>query len=314
MKIVFVEPLGVNEVLLQKTKDHFERSGNEFVYYTGRNESPDEIVRRAEDADVLTISNIPVTSGIIERCKNLKLINVAFTGVDHIDLDACKKYGISVCNASGYATIAVMELTMGVTLSLLRNIPKMDSETRELKGRNNYLGTELYGKTVGVVGTGAIGLSVAQMFFNFGCKIIAYSRTKKPLGFISYLPLDEVFSGADIISLHLPATKETVGLIGIELLSKMKPEAVIINTARGQIIDYNVLANLLKDGKIAGAGIDVYEMEPPLPEDHPILSAPNTVLLPHIGYATKEAMIKRLDIVRDNIDSFINGNLQNKII
>ncbi len=314
MKIVFVEPLGLSEDLLIEAKEYFENSGNEFIYYTDRKESPDELIGRIGDADIVTVSNIFITSEIIKKCKNIKLINVAFTGVDHIDLDACKERGIAVCNASGYATEAVTELTIGLALSLLRNIPQMDDRTRKLNSRNNYLGTELYGKTVGIVGTGKIGLSVAKMFFNFGCKISAYSTTQKPLEFISYHTLDELFSKSDIISLHLPATKKTIGLINMELLSKMKPSSVIINTARGQIIDCHSLSRLLKEKKIAGAALDVYETELPLQENHPIFSAPNTILLPHVGYATKEAMMKRLIIVKENINSFINGNLKNRIV
>jgi len=314
MKIVFVEPLGLNEDLLLETKKYFDNLGLNLVYYKDRKENGEEIINRVGDADIMTVSNIPITEEIIKSCKNLKLINVAFTGIDHIDLEACKKYGISVCNAAGYSTIAVMELTVGLTLSLLRNISIMDCETRKLQGRGNYLGTELYGKTVGIVGTGAIGMYVANIFLNFGCNILAYNRSGKNVGFVKYVSLDELFRKSDIISLHLPATFETKSIIDRDLLSKMKSSAIIINTARGQIIDYYALSELLKENRIAGAGIDVYETEPPLPEDHPLFSAPNTILLPHVGYATKEAMIKRLDIVKSNILSFLDGNLINRIV
>jgi D-3-phosphoglycerate dehydrogenase len=314
MKIVFVESIGVSERLLTETKQYFEEAGHDFEYYPSRTENADEIIRRVGDAEIMTVSNIPITKKIIKACKNLKLINVAFTGVDHIDLKACSERNISVCNASGYATIAVTELTLGLALGLLRNIPEMNFQTRNLKGRDNYLGTEMFGKTVGVVGTGAIGISVAQMFFNFGCNILAYSKTKKPLYFVKYVSLKDIFSKSDIISLHIPLNSETKNLINEDLLSLMKPTAILINTARGQIINYDALSKMLKENRIAGAAIDVYETEPPIPEKHPILSAPNTVLLPHLGYATEEAMLKRLNIVIKNIESFFEDNLQNKII
>jgi D-3-phosphoglycerate dehydrogenase len=242
------------------------------------------------------------------------LINVAFTGVDHIDLEACRNRKIAVCNAAGYSTTAVSELTIGLAISLLRNIPAMDIQTRIPAGRDNYLGTELNGKTVGIVGTGQIGMATAKLFSAFGCKIIAWSRTERNSDFIKYVSLDELFRCSDIISLHIPSTVETAKLINEELLSKMKTSSVIINTARGQVIDYLALTKMLISGKIAGAAIDIYETEPPISDSHPLLSAPNTILLPHIAYATKEAMLKRFEIAKSNIEFFLNGKVQNRIL
>jgi D-3-phosphoglycerate dehydrogenase len=242
------------------------------------------------------------------------LINVAFTGVDHIDLEACRNRKIAVCNAAGYSTTAVSELTIGLAVSLLRNILVMDTQTRIPAGRNNYNGTELKGKTVGIVGTGQIGMTTAKLFSAFGCKIIAWSRTQRESDFIKYVSLDELFRCSDIISLHIPSTEETAKLINEELLSEMKTSSVIINTARGQVIDYLALSQMLISGRIAGAAIDIYETEPPIPENHPLLSAPNTILLPHIAYATKEAMLKRFEIAKSNIEFFLNGKVQNRIL
>jgi len=314
MKIVFAEPLGVSEELLKNAKVHFESLRHEFIYFLERDDSAQEIINRAKDADILTLSNIHVGSEIIENCPKLKFINVAFTGTDHIDIDLCRKKGINVCNAAGYSTVAVSETVLGLALSLLRKIPEMDSKTRIPADRSGFLGTELNSKIVGIVGTGAIGTATAKLFNAFGCKVIAWSRTKKQLDFINYVELDELFGLSDIISLHIPAIDETENLINKTLLSKMKPNAVIINTARARIIDYHALAELLKSNKIAGAAIDIYEKEPPLSKDHPLLSAPNTVLVPHIAYATKEAMLKRFDIAVSNIDWFFKGEIKNKIV
>ncbi|HOZ30973.1 MAG TPA: NAD(P)-dependent oxidoreductase [Bacteroidales bacterium] len=314
MKIVFVESLGVSEELLKKAKSHFESQAHEFVYFLDRKDSAEEIINRAKDADILTLSNISVGKEIIENCPQLKLINVAFTGTDHIDTSLCRKEGINVSNAAGYSTVAVSEMALGLAISLLRNIPAMDAKTRIPADRVGFLGMELNSKTVGIVGTGAIGMATAKLFAAFGCKIIAWSRTMKNIDFISYVGLDELFESSDIISLHIPANAETKNLVNAKMLSKMKSSAVIINTARGQVVDYQALADLLKDKKIAGAGIDIYETEPPLPDNHPLLSAPNTVLVPHIAYATKEAMLKRFDIAISNIDWFLKGEIKNKIV
>ncbi|MBO4615315.1 MAG: hydroxyacid dehydrogenase [Bacteroidales bacterium] len=314
MKIVQVESLGVSKQELEDAKQEFEKLGHQYIYYTDIPKGEDELIARMKEADIVNISNIKLSARAIESCPNLKYLNVAFTGVDHVDLECCKSHGIKVSNAAGYSTEAVSELAVGLAVALMRNFSQMDGNTRKLGNRNNFLGTELYGKTVGIVGTGAIGLATARIFKAFGCKIIAYSRTKKDIEGITYTTLDELFAKSDIISLHIPANAQTKGLISKDLLSKMKSTAIIINTARGPVMDNAALAELLKNGKIAGAGIDVYETEPPLPENHPLLSAPNTILLPHVGYASKEAMQKRFVIVKSNLHSYLQGKQKNVIL
>lgn len=314
MKIVQVESLGVSIQELEDAKQEFEKLGHQYIYYTDIPKSEDELIARMKNADIVNISNIKLTARAIESCPNLKYLNVAFTGTDHVDIECCKKHGIKVSNAAGYSTEAVSELAAGLAIALMRNFSQMDSNTRKLGNRNNYLGTELCGKTVGIVGTGAIGLATARIFKAFGCKIIAYSRTQKNIDGITYTTLDELFAKSDIISLHIPANPQTKGLISKDLLAKMKETAIIINTARGPVMDNAALAELLKTGKIAGAGIDVYETEPPLPENHPLLSAPNTILLPHVGYASKEAMQKRFVIVKSNLRSYLEGRQENVIL
>lgn len=314
MKIVQVESLGVSKQELEEAKLEFEKLGHQYIYYSDIPKNEDELIARMKDADIVNISNIKLTAKAIESCPNLKYLNVAFTGVDHVDLECCKKHGIKVSNAAGYSTEAVSELAVGLAVALMRNFSQMDGNTRKLGNRNNFLGTELCGKTIGIVGTGAIGLATARIFKAFGCKILAYSRTQKNIDGITYTTLDELFAKSDIISLHIPANAQTKGLISKDLLTKMKETAIIINTARGPVMDNAALAELLKAGKIAGAGIDVYETEPPLPENHPLLSAPNTILLPHVGYASKEAMLKRFVIVKANLHSYLEGRQENVIL
>lgn len=314
MKIVQVESLGVSIEELELAKQEIEALGHEFVYYTNQPQDENELIERMQDADIVNISNIKVSSSVIEKCRKLQYLNIAFTGVDHVDLEACRRQNIKVSNAAGYSTEAVSELAIGLAINVLRNVKQMDNNTHDLLSRNNFLGVELNGKTVGIVGTGSIGIATARLFNAFGCKVIAHSRTEKNIDFIKYVSLSDLFEQADIISLHIPANPTTNKLINRELMQKMKSTAIIINTARGTIIDNQALADLLNSGQIAGAGIDVYETEPPLKVEHPLLSAKNAIIVPHIGYATKEAMQKRFVIIKNNILSYLSGKQENIII
>ncbi len=314
MKIVFAEPLGVKTEILEQIKQDFESLGHEFTFYSDRKESEYDIIERAKDADILTVSNIPITKNIIEACENLKLINVAFTGYDHIDLEACKKNNISVCNASGYSTTAVAELCIGMCIALLRKIVPLELTTRECKDRAGFNGIELSGKTVGIVGMGAIGTKTAKLFQAFGCNVLAWSRTAKKIDGINFVSLENLLSNSDIISLHIPANSETKDFINKETLNLINQNAVIINTARGQIVNTCDVLEALKSGKLAAYATDVYETEPPLISNHPLFDAPNTLLLPHIAYASKESMQNRIQIVKRNIESFLEGKLQNRVL
>ena len=164
----------------------------------------------------------------------------------------------------------------------------------------------------GIIGTGAIGRRVADIASAFGADVYGYSRSRKAAS-ITYTDLDTLLSTCDIISVHLPLTSETRGLLSREKLSLMKPGAILINTARGGVIDNADLADLLWEGKIAGAGIDVFDGEPPLAKDNPLLSAPNTVLTPHVGFFTEEAMARRAVIVMDNLRAYLKGEQENVI-
>ena len=309
MKISVVEPLGIGKEQFETLRAEFETKNCVFEYYMDRNENPDTIAQRIGDADIVVISNIRLSAETMAKCPNIKMLSVAFTGLDHIDLDYCRAKNIEVFNASGYSTVAVSELAIGLMLDVYRKITEMDANTRQLGSRGMFLGRELHGKTVGVVGTGAIGIQTINLLKAFGCKVLAYSRTQrsevKALG-VEYVSLEHLMANSDIVTLHVPATKDTAQMINAEMISLMKPSAILINTARGAVVDNTALAHALKDGKIAGAGIDVYETEPPLPENHPLLSAPNAVLLPHIAYATREAFDIRADIVMNNIHKWLD--------
>ena len=304
MKIVAVEPIGISAERAEVIRQYLANNGHEFVWYADRKEDAETLVERMKDAEVVIISNIPLREEVLSQCPKLQFLNVAFTGLDHIDLDYCKAHDILVKNASGYATEAVAELAIGLMIDVLRKITCLDGSIRQGGVRGAFLGRELRGKTVGIVGTGAIGIRTVELLKAFGCRVIAWSRTHKPevlnLG-VAYVTLEGLMRDSDIISLHVPLTSETKHLINKEMLALCKPTAILINTARGNVVDMDALAECLRDGKIAGAGIDVYEKEPPLPADHPLLNAPNCVLVPHVGYATREAFDDRIEIILGNL-------------
>lgn len=305
MKIVAVEPIGISAERAQEIKQDLAGKGHEFVWFSDRKEDSATLVERMKDAEAVIISNIPLRADVLSQCPKLQFLDVAFTGLDHIDLEYCETHGITVKNASGYATEAVAELAVGLMIDVLRKITFLDGSIRQGGVRGAFLGRELRGKTVGIVGTGAIGLRTAELLKAFGCKVIAWSRTHKPemmnLG-CAYVTLEALMRDSDIVSLHVPLTAETKHLISKDLLALCKPTAILVNTARGNVVDMEALAECLRDGKIAGAGIDVYEKEPPLPQDHPLVQSPNCVLVPHVGYATREAFDIRIDIILRNLE------------
>ena len=310
MKMVIIEPLGVaDEKLLEMGA--YLKDRMELVYYNTRTTDPAELIKRGKDADIIVVSNLPLGADVIGSCRNLKLISVAFTGIDHIAMEICRERGITVCNCAGYSTCAVADLVFGMLITLYRNVIPCDQACREGRTKDGLIGFELAGKQFGVVGTGAIGLRVAAIAAAFGCDVYAYSRTRKEIPGVRYVELDTLLKTCDIISLHTPLNEETRGLINAERLGLMKPTAVLINTARGPVVDSQALAAALKSGTIAGACIDVFEQEPPIAVDHPLLTAPNTVVAPHIAFATKEALIKRAVTVFENVDNYLNGQPQN---
>lgn len=315
MKIVLLESLGISQELLDSYVKPLREQGHEFVAYE-RNDDPAVQIEEAKDADILIIANMPLKGEVINACPNLKYINVAFTGVDHVDLEAAKAKGVKVSNASGYSTVAVAELTIAMILDLLRYVPQVDAACRAGGTKAGFIGAELEGKTVGLIGTGAIGHRVAELVHAFGAKVIAYNgfSHKADTELIKYVPLKELMEQSDIVSLHCPVTDQSRGMINAETLSYMKPTAFLVNEARGPVVDSQALADALNSGKIAGAGIDVFENEPPLDTNHPLLHSKNTIVTPHVAFATKESMEKRAVIVFDNIDAYMAGNQKNVIL
>lgn len=311
MKLVIIEPLGVNdEKLLSMAKDMLP-ADLEIVYYNTRVTDTETLIERGHDADIIAVSNLPMNADVINGCKNLKMLSVAFTGVDHIAMDACKANGVLVSNCAGYSTAAVADLVFGMIIALYRNMIPCNDVVRKEGTKDGLVGFELEGKKFGVIGTGAIGLRTAAIANAFGCQVLAYSRTKKDIPGITYVDMDTLLSSCDIVSLHTPLNSDTRGLIGKEELAKMKPSAILINTSRGPVVDSAALADALNNGRLAGAGIDVFEAEPPIVKDHPLLTAKNVIATPHVAFATKEALEKRAIIVFDNVDKWLKGTPQN---
>ena len=311
MKLVIIEPLGVEQKKLLSMAAKQLPESVEVVYYDTRVTDTETLIERGKDADIIAVSNLPLNADVINGCKNLKMLSVAFTGIDHIAMDACRKNGILVSNCAGYSTAAVADLVFGLLISLYRNIPACNEVVRREGTKDGLVGFELEGKKFGVVGTGAIGLRVAAIAQAFGCEVLAFSRTKKDVPDITYTDLDTLLSQCDIVSLHTPLNDSTRGLIGKEQLTLMKKNAVLINTARGPVVDSQALAEALNEERIAGACIDVFETEPPVKKEHPLLNAKHVIATPHAAFATKEALVKRAVIVFDNITAWLDGSPQN---
>lgn len=308
MNIVCVESLGISQARFEDLKEHYVSMGHSFTYYMDRNEEEASLVERMHEADVVVVSNIKLSAQVLSQCPKLKYLSVAFTGLDHIDLNYCKEHAIKVQNAAGYSTTAVSELAVGMMLDLLRNIVTLNEKIRQGGSRGTFLGRELRGKTVGVVGTGAIGTETARLLLAFGCKVIAWSRTARSevqkMG-VEYVEFKELLKQSDIVSLHVPLNDETRGLIGEKELALMKPTALLVNTARGPVCDIAAVGKALVEGRIAGAAFDVFEKEPPLPIDHLLLSTNRCLTTPHVAFATEESFAARADIVFSHVDDWL---------
>ena len=313
MKISLIDPLEVKESYIKEQKEKLEKLGHEFTYYEESAKDDEEKIKRLKEQDIAIITNKPVSRKVIENT-NLELIDVAFTGVDHVDLDACKENNIKVLNASGYSDDSVAELVIGLAIGVLRKFDKNNENIFEGKA-NPLIGSLIKGKTFGVIGTGNIGKKLIELLQVFGCDIIAYSRTEKEeiknLG-VEYVDLETLLKKSDIVSLHIPNNKETKHFLSKDELDLMKEGAVLINCARGAVIDNDYLAKLLNEDKLR-AGIDVFDMEPPLPEDYPLRNAKNVILTNHVAFYTEEAMQIRAEIVFDNLYSYLDGEVKNEI-
>jgi D-lactate dehydrogenase len=297
-----------------KTVSKLRELGNEGFKIVFKKETVEKVdLAKYRDFEILSVFVFSkVDRRVIESLPNLKLIVTRSSGFDHIDIQAAGERGIVVSNVPGYGSMPVAEHVFALLLAVLRKVLKADSAVRASKWLSPELqGRLVNGKTFGVIGTGAIGESVARIAKAFGAKVIAYDVVKKPVleaeGVLKYVSLEEVLEKSDIISLHIPLTKETYHMINRCSIAKMKKGAILINTSRGQIIDQEALVEALRTGKLAGAGLDVFEKEPPNPDD-PILRLENVVLTPHVAWYTTEAEDYILQSTIDSIRAFVKGS------
>ena len=274
------------------------------------------VIEDTKSADAVIIANMPYKNEVIEAADQLKFIDVAFTGVDHVGLAAAKEKNIAVSNASGYSNEAVAELAMGMVLSLYRRMREVEARCRDNKTKDGLVGYEVKGKTVGIVGLGKIGTRSAELFHAMGADILASSRSvhADAPDYVKQVALEELLAASDIVILHCPLNDSTRGLINKDTLKLMKSSAILINVARGPVCNTADLAAALNNGVIAGAGIDVFDIEPPLAADEPLLATPNTLVTPHVAFATHESMTLRAEIVFDNLRAWMDGQQKNVIL
>lgn len=315
MKIAIMESLGISPEELAMRKKTFEEKGHDFVEFS-RTTDVATLIGQAKDADAMILANMPMPGAVIRSCPDLKFIDVAFTGVDHVDLVAAKEKGIAVSNASGYSNEAVAELVLGMVLNILRNISAVELRCRAGQTKDGLVGSELKGKTVGIIGFGKIGRRSAELFHAFGCHILAQSRSYKADApeYVEQVSQEDLLKRSDVVVLHCPLNDSTRGMINAEKIAMMKKSAILINVARGPVVVAQDLADALNNGVIAAAGIDVFDKEPPLELDDPLLGCRNCLVTPHVAFATKESMSLRAEIVFDNLQSWMEGNQKNIIL
>lgn len=295
MIIKVLEPIGfTNSDWIDNLKKDFSVQIEEI---DTRNMADDALICHIHDADALILSNRPLSNKVLLACPNLQFIAVAFTGIDHVDAKAIAEKNITLKNAAGYATHAVSELTIALALEIYRKISLARTTLTEEKAHLFPLGKELFGKKVGIIGEGAIGKQTASLFSAFGCEVLTYKRGSSSL--------EKILQTSDIVSLHIPLTAETRNFIGEKELALMQPSSILINTARGPIVNQKALITALTENRIAGAALDVFDIEPPLPSSHPLLTLPNVILTPHIGYRTQEAAKAKAEITLENLKKWL---------
>ena len=283
--------------------------------------APGEVLTHAADAAVAVTNKVKLPAVLLEKLPRLKLVAVAATGVDHVDLDAARRLGIGVCNVRDYATHSVPEHVFAVLLALRRNLIAYAAAAKNgtwSRAENfcllNWSIEDLVGSTLGIVGSGTLGQTVAKLGAAFGMRVLLAEQRGASLrpGRVAF---EKVLAEADVVSLHVPLTPATRNLIGATELARLKPSAILINSARGGVVDEVALVAALHAGQLAGAAVDVLSTEPP-PADHPLLTAnlPNLLVTPHVAWASRQAQQRMADEVVENIAAFLRGELRNRIV
>ncbi len=285
----------------------------EVAYYDTLPGSEERLLERIAGAEVvLNIrASTRFTGEVFARAPQLRLVSIWGTGTDNVDLAAAKAHGVTVTNTPGVSADSVAEHTLALMLALARRIPKLDRETRQGGWPRGFM-TQLHGKTLGVVGLGAIGRRIARLGAGVGMRVIAWTPHPDPSLGLEMATLEELLRASDVVSIHLRLSDWSRGFIGRREIGMMKPEALLVNTARGAIVDEAALVEALAAHRIGGAALDVYAAEP-LPPAHALAAMDNVVLTPHAAGNTVEALEAGLRMAVDNIWSFLEGRPQNVV-
>jgi D-3-phosphoglycerate dehydrogenase len=289
--------------------EELEKFADEVIYNpTGRPLAEEELIPLLEDCDGYIAGLDFITAGVVESCKKLKVISRYGAGVDRVDVDAASRCGIAVCNTPGVNAEAVADLAFGLILSVARRIPALDRLTKEGKWTRST-GIELFGKTIGILGLGAIGKAVAKRASGFSMRVLAFDpymdESYARINGIEAAAFDDTVKNSDILSLHLPLNDETRHVINGEVMRGMKQGAIIVNAARGGLIDEHAACELLKSGHLGGLGLDAYEEEPP--KTSPLFEMDNVVATPHTGAHTREATANMASLAVSNLIDVLSG-------
>lgn len=272
------------------------------------------IAERCADCDIVITNKTPLRRELLENLTNLKYVGLLSTGYNIVDWEYCREKGIPVCNIPSYSTSAVAQLVFALILEHTNSVAVHSSSVHggEWSACKDFCYwktplTELDGKTLGIIGFGKIGKAVAKIAASFGMKILANTNHPSPFKNVEFTSVDELLARSDFVSIHCPLTPATEKMVNAEFISKMKKSAVLINTSRGQVVDEKALADALKNGDIAGAGLDVLQTEPPSP-DCPLLGIKNCFITPHIAWAGFETRERLMKICQENVLAFLNGS------
>lgn len=316
MKIVILDGFVVNPGDL--SWDYLREFGDVTVYDRSVGE---DVIGRIGDAQIVMTNKTPLTEDVFAACPNLRLVCVLATGYNVVDCEATKKRGIVVCNVPDYGTAAVAQFTFSLLLELCNAVGRHSESVHSGKWTKNkdfcYWETpqvELAGKTMGIIGFGRIGRAVGKIARAMGMKVIAYNRSRSDEGeqIGTYVDLQYLLQNADVISLHCPLTAENKELIGSEAIAKMKDGAMLVNTARGPLIDEGAVRQALESGKLSGFAADVVTVEP-IPADSVLLHAPNCILTPHMAWAPKASRQRIMECTQKNIRAFLRGKPINTV-
>lgn len=312
MKIVILDGERVNADGL--SWDPITSLGECIIYpYTKR----EDIVDRIKETDVVLSCAIPLKKEVLEEAKNLKLISLFATGFNHIDIDYCRNRGIGVCNVPSYSTQSVVQMTFALLLGLCNRVETHNQHVQAGEWGNgwnhfSHLPIELSGKVLGIIGYGEIGQSVHKLALSFGMKVLIWDRLGKYPEREEFVDFDTLISSCDVLSLHAPLTADNRHLIDEKAIALMKEGVMIINTARGPLVDEEALARGIKDGKIAGVGVDVLSKEPPR-EGSPLFGLKEVIITPHAAWASTEARIRLIEENGKNIREFFAGRSYHRV-